>query len=546
MSDTPATAPSQAKVLRRLYLTLFLRGRSSRGLNHKLASQSIGRRLVVTLLFYALIGMMALMFIGQPVFNLSIYLHGASLFFVGMFVATSAGEVLFNEQEAEIMLHRPVSPRAMLWAKISVLLEVSLWLTLAFNLVGLLVGTFTKNGSLLYAPAHAFSSTCSALFCTSGVVLVYQLCLRWFGRDRLDGLMTFMQVLMTLVLVLGSQIAPRMIEWLPGKIQLTAQTWWLALVPPAWFAALDETLMGRGNPTMWTLAAVGVFATAAVITLAFGKLAGSYESGLQTLGESKSRNPEKTGRPRLLQRLVTLPPLCWILRHPVERAGFLLVSGYMFRNRDVKLRLYPGLVPMMMMPVVLLANGMRHRGTDGFMLVLAGSYLPLVPLVALNLLRFSQHWQAADVFLVTPTPGPGRLMIGARKAVEVLLVLPSLLVVSAGFIWIGGGLSSLFQLLPGILALPIFSRISGISSDQLPLSLPGEEAKAAGRGLLSMVAMISAMAIGGAAAVAKSFGYFNTFLIVEATIALTCALLMDSKIRSLRWNPLETAYHGPG
>ncbi|MEO5712717.1 MAG: hypothetical protein ABIT37_04440, partial [Luteolibacter sp.] len=155
------------------------------------------------------------------------------------------------------------------------------------------------------------------------------------------------------------------------------------------------------------------------------------------------------------------------------------------------------------------------------------------------------HWQAADVFLVTPTPGPGRLMIGARKAVEVLLVLPSLLVVSAACIWIGGGVSSLFQLLPGILALPIFSRISGISSDQLPLSLPGEEAKAAGRGLLSMVAMISAMAVGGAAAVAQSFGYFNTFLIVEAVIALTCALLMDSKIRSLRWNPLESAYGGP-
>ncbi|MEO5712061.1 MAG: hypothetical protein ABIT37_01110, partial [Luteolibacter sp.] len=396
MSASTADVRSQAKVLRRLYLTLFLRGRSSRGLNLKNSSQSIGRRLVVTLLFYTLIGMMALMFLMQPVFNLSIYLHGASLFFVGMFVATSSGEVLFNEQEAEIMLHRPVSPRAMLWAKVSVLLEVSLWLSLAFNLAGLLVGTFTKNGSLLYAPAHVVSSTCSALFCTSGVVLVYQLCLRWFGRERLDGLMTFMQVLMTLVLVLGSQIAPRMIEWLPGEIHLTAKTWWLALVPPAWFAALDETLIGRGNPTMWTLAAVGVFATAAIIFLAFGKLAGSYESGLQVLGESKSRSPEKTGRPRLLQRLVTLPPLCWILRHPVERAGFLLVGGYMFRDRDVKLRLYPGLVPMMMMPVVLLANGMRHRGTDGFMLVLSGSYLPLVPLVALNLLRFSQHWQAAD------------------------------------------------------------------------------------------------------------------------------------------------------
>ena len=235
--------------------------------------------------------------------------------------------------------------------------------------------------------------------------------------------------------------------------------------------------------------------------------------------------------------------LSWLLRNPVERAGFLLVGGYMFRDRDVKLRLYPGLVPMMMMPVVMLANGLRHRGADGFMLVLAGSYLPLIPMTALNLLRFSQHWQAADVFLVTPTPGPGHLMIGARKAVEVFLVLPALLLVGAGFIWVGGGPSSLLQLLPGILALPVYSRISGLSSNQLPLSLPGEEAKSAGRGLMIFLAMMSAMAVGGAAAAAKSFGHFNTFLIAEAVITCVSAVLMDTRTRNLRWTPLESTHN---
>ena len=310
MNAAAPVSPSQAKILRQLYLTLFLRGRSSRGLNLKYGAQSIGKRLGLTLFFYALIGAMALMFLRQPLFNLSIYLHGASLFFVGMFVATSAGEVLFNEQEAEIMLHRPVSPRAMLWAKVSVLLQVSLWLSLAFNLAGMLLGTFKESGSTFFAPAHALSSALSALFCTSGVVLVYQLCLRWFGRQRLDGLMTLAQVLMTLVLVMGSQIAPRMVDYLPGEIQLTAQTWWLTLVPPVWFAALDQTLTGRGNPTLWALAAIGVLATAAVIALALGKLAHSYESGLQTLGESTARNPAKSGRIRVLQRQIGGFVLC--------------------------------------------------------------------------------------------------------------------------------------------------------------------------------------------------------------------------------------------
>ena len=45
---------------------------------------------------------------GQPVFALSVYLHAMTFVFLGMFVASSAGEVLFNKEEADILLHRPV------------------------------------------------------------------------------------------------------------------------------------------------------------------------------------------------------------------------------------------------------------------------------------------------------------------------------------------------------------------------------------------------------------------------------------------------------
>src|SRR6185436_17556752 len=131
----PATPP--ARVLRRLFLTLFLRGRSSRGLQKESAPKSVGQKLALTLLFYALFGLFALAFLRQPVFALSVYLHAMTFVFLGMFVAASAGEVLFNQEEADILMHRPVTARALLWAKIGVLVEVSLWLAGAFNLVGI-------------------------------------------------------------------------------------------------------------------------------------------------------------------------------------------------------------------------------------------------------------------------------------------------------------------------------------------------------------------------------------------------------------------------
>ena len=107
---TPPDVPVPARTLRKLFLTLFLRGRGARGLRKESAPKSVGTKLAFTLVFNASFGLFALMFLGQPVFVLAIYLHAMSLMFLGMFVAASAGDVLFNKEEADILMHRPVTP----------------------------------------------------------------------------------------------------------------------------------------------------------------------------------------------------------------------------------------------------------------------------------------------------------------------------------------------------------------------------------------------------------------------------------------------------
>jgi hypothetical protein len=71
--------------------------------------------------------------------------------------------------------------------------------------------------------------------------------------------------------------------------------------------------------------------------------------------------------------------------------------------------------------------------------------------------------------------------------------------------------------------------------------LPGEEAKSAGRGLLFIGAMLSAMLLGGMAGMARHFDHLTSFLIAEAAIAILCAVLMDARIRKLSWAPIEDA-----
>jgi ABC-2 type transport system permease protein len=532
--------PSPERALRRLFLTLFLRGRSSRGLRKEGAPKTVASKLAWTLVVYALFGMFMLSLWGKPVFTLSVCVHGMTFVFLGMFVAASAGEVLFNKEEADILLHRPVTPGMLLRAKIGMLVQVSLWLAGAFNLGGFIAGVGAADGGWSFLPAHALSTSLEALFCTACVVLTYQLCLRWFGRERLEGLMTMVQIFVAIAAVLAGQIMPRMMGPFGGKLQLSLQHWWISLLPPAWFAGMDDALAGSRAASSWALAAWGLAATAAVLWLAFGKLARDYGTGLQTLGEARTLRPEQRARRRWLARVVAVPPLRWWLRDSVSRASFLLTAAYLLRDRDTKLRVYPSLASMLVMPVILLVQEQtRSSGGGGFGVAFVGTFIGIIPVLGLSLVQYSQQWQAADLFRVAPIAGPARLCHGARRAVLLLLTLPVLLALGVVVWLMRNHVSNLALLLPGTIVLPVYALLPNLGGKGVPLSLPTEEAKSSTRG----ITMLGVMAISGflsaVAAFAWSTGWFGWMLGVEVVLAAVAYVGLRFALAAARWPSLE-------
>jgi ABC-2 type transport system permease protein len=533
-------AVSSDRALRRLFLTLFLRGRSSRGLCKESTPKSVGTKLALTLVIYAAVGLLVAIFPGRSVFGFALFLHGMTLALLGMFVAASAGEVLFNKEEADILLHRPVTPRSLLRAKVSVLVEVSLWLAGAFNLVGFFSGVRTKDGGWLFPPVHAMSAALEALFCTGCVVLAYELCLRWFGRERLDNLMTTVQVIVAIGAMLAGQIVPHALVRLGDKLNFGADLWWFGALPPAWFAGFDDALAGSGNRGAWILGAIGVTATATVLWLAFGKLASHYEMGLQSLGETSAALAGRGAGRRWVAAMVHAAPLRWWLRDPVTRASFLLTASYLVRDRDVKLRIYPGVAPMMAMPIVFLFQDRgAGGGLGGFGVAFTGAYLGLIPLFALNLLQYSQNWQAADVLRLAPMPGPALICDGARRAVWCFLVLPA--VVGFGLLtWcVRSESSQLPLLLPGIIALPIYALFPHLGGKAVPLSISSDDAKNTARGLTMMGVMFVSMALAGFATWAWSAGWFRWLLLIEAIVAVALYAPMRASIKAGRWQSME-------
>lgn len=527
-------APAAAKTLRKLYLTLFLRGRASRGLNKDRAPKSVGRKMAASLIIYTLIGFTALIQMNQGTFFLSLHLHSMTLLFLALFVSGSAGEVLFNAQEAEILLHRPVTAQQLLQAKIRVMVEVCLWLAFAFNLVGLAIGSFGTHGHLLFLPAHITTTAMAALLCTASIVLIYQLCLRWFGRDKLENLMTATQMLLVIAVVLGSQLAPRLISQWGHTPGLDDTPWWLMLLPPAWFAGLDELLIGHVTPHSLILGFTATVATIIVPWLAITRLSSTYQEGLQTLAESSPTKTTSSGRHQRIDRLMRFPPLAWWLRDPQCAVGFRLTAAYLFRDRDTKLRFYPGLAPILVMPLVFLlpsAGGMDRS----FGIALAGGYLATLPLLALNILQFSQNWQASDLFRYSPMPGPGPLIHGARIAVMVLIALPALAILAIVSLLLTSSFVNLPLLLPGIIALPVYAHLAGATGRAIPLSKPCEEARSAGRGISVMLLMFSSFFVSGLAIVSWKIGFFPYYLILEVITAAALCYLLGKRTDATPW-----------
>lgn len=372
--------------------------------------------------------------------------------------------------------------------------------------------------------------------------MLYQFCLRWFGRERLDGLMTTAQVLVSVAAVLSGQLLPQLM-FRQGKIlAFGLKSWWIALLPPAWFAGLDDALAGTGSRGSWGLAACGVAATAVVLWIAFGRLAGDYESGLQKLGQRAVRRPTQAGRRRWIDLLLDLPPMRWWMRDSVARASFLLAAAYLARDRDVKLRLYPALAPYLAIPLIFMFRGFGSdtSGLNGFGIAFTAAYMGMIPMLGLSLLQYSQQWQASDIFRTAPIAGPASLCHGARRAVLCLLALPM-----AGILLLLVGLlsrhqiSQLLLLLPGIVSLPVFALIPCLAGRCVPLSLPVESAKAAGRGVTMIGAMLSSMVISGIAWWAWSTGWFWWFLMGETILMIAVYAVMRTSVGTLSWTPLD-------
>jgi hypothetical protein len=103
----------------------------------------------------------------------------------------------------------------------------------------------------------------------------------------------------------------------------------------------------------------------------------------------------------------------------------------------------------------------------------------------------------------------------------------------------GSGNSRLPLLLPGIIALPVYAMLACLGGNAVPLSLPSEEAKSAGRGLKMIAVMIVSGLLALGATLSWNYGWFRWLLLMEAIAAIGLYFPMRTSVGVARWTSLE-------
>ncbi len=523
----------QLRALLRAYFQMAARG----AVLFKARGRPTTLTFVVGLYFFLglMVGLAGLIHPGVLLY--SIILHTLTLFTVGMSAVIESNDVLFDQQEDEILLHRPIPPATLLAAKAGALVGFTSMLAAALNAAPTVTLLMARDAQPWLPLVHLVSTALLVIFACSAVVCSYGLILRFFGREKFESLAVVAQVGMTLVFVASVQIAPQIFERV-GPDRLDEIVRYLLFSPPAWFAAIDGIAGGseRGMSTILA-AGTGVVATVVVTWIGIGRLSAGYTHLMPGRGDV----PSGGGAPKVAETSSPAtsssrsaasedasawrwrhPLLARWMRDPIEWSAFRMAIAYIRRDREVKQRVYSSLAMFVVFVVLSLIDTRQKNGQvmPLMMLVMSGT----IPLTVMETMRMSNHFVASDIFRAAPLESSGALFHGVRKAVVLLIQLPIAIVALLLVVFVTKPREMGLSLaVPVLVALPTLSLAPGILRSYVPFSIAPRRGRQSSQ---NVATVLVTMAVAGGLIGVSYVAWQAKLLWILVPLEVVCVVLI--------------------
>ncbi len=522
--------PDAYRALVRAFWRISLRSSSSLVMHRQgKRGSSLWKAWLLYALFGLLVSPLAFSDVPRPIFTAVVGM--SAMFLIGMAVIADFAVMVMAPGDDEILFHRPVQSHTYLAARVTVA-------GMHVGVLALCYGFFPslatlRYGEPLFAPMALIAVVAVSLLALLVTFWIYRIGLSWLGGARLQGMLTYAPALFSILTFLVPQLLIR------GSLRggaLAAIEPILGFLPPAWFFAVPEVLLGDRADVMLRSAAIGV----AILPIGYWILVRAMGRGflddllrlLSTQGIASDAEPKR-------ERPV---PGASLARSTADlRAGYLLYAGAM-RSRDSRTRS----APILLVPLALVLLGLVRPLSGGFHYGVMAIYLLAAGAgTLLSMAVFHEHHAAAWFYGAVPIRRYGQFFLGIVRGLLTRQILPAFL---AAFVCVlvidpswGTALGMLHALAGGCLSIPFL----GSFVKEPPFSHAFEAAEQTALMGVYFLSMLIVAATGVVHAVVALFVPL-AFLITVPALALLCLLWMRAVARRLDEWPPEPVGAPPG
>ncbi|WP_342558855.1 hypothetical protein [Metasolibacillus sp. FSL K6-0083] len=385
-----------------------------------------------SLWIYTLMGLMLIPFLAfgtQFLFQMSIA-YSMILFVIMTSMISDFSSVLLDLRDRNILGTKPISARTINAAKIVHIVIYLSYLTIAFMAIPLIVSLFTQG--VLFFAITVVELVLSNILIVVLTAILYIAVLRFFDGEKLKDMINYVQIGLTLAMMVGYQFVVRSFEFANLKIVVELD-WWSVFLIPMWFAAPYELFL-NGTINFFTVTMSMLAVAMPLFSLwLYIQLIPAFERNLQKLLATSKSKKVKTSRIKAFLLSLLCPT-------NEERAFYRFASLMMKKERDFKLKVYPSLGFSIVIPFIFIFNTMRDEtmnfATSNSYLTIYFSML-IIP-TALLMLQFSSNYKGAWVFKAVPITSFAAYKKGVLKAFLVQLYTPLYLMISIIFCFIYG------------------------------------------------------------------------------------------------------------
>ncbi|KAB2331742.1 hypothetical protein [Bacillus mesophilum] len=422
-----------------------------------------------SLWIYVLIGLVLIPFMGfgdSYLFQLSIA-YAIIIFMIMTSMIADFSNVLLDVRDRSILLTKPISAKTINAAKFMHIFIYLSYLSIALTAIPLVVSLFRQG--IFFFLITIIELILINIFIVVITAILYIAILKFFDGEKLKDMINYVQIGLSLVLMVGYQFLARSFEFVDLNM-VADYHWWSIFLIPMWFAAPYELLL-NGNTSIMTIAFSTLAIVVPIISIwLYMKLIPTFERNLQKLlSSSKSKKERKNHLKELLLKI--------ICKTNDERAFYRFTSLMMKQEREFKLKVYPSLGFSLVIPFIFIFNvaaGGEADFTESVSYLNIYFSMLIIPTTVL-MLGYSSKYKASWVYKIFPIDDYTNLRKSSLKAFLISLYIPLYIVLGIIFCIIYGT-----RIIPDLAAVLVagflYTVICYVSfGSRIPFSKPFEE-----------------------------------------------------------------------